>query len=162
MNGIYKCNKTGEKEAKKHACICETSISKIVLEESGTKMSLENSSRKTYWIYNIDSCIITQKDPIKRFDVMVSDKKQTKFLCVELKGINIEDALQQFKESISTVFSKLGLTLDKSKCVFIIVFSGSGNFPPMTKIQNFRRSYGTVKTFKSGTTLSLDTFFQSS
>jgi hypothetical protein len=76
----------------------------IVLEEEKSKYRAENPLGKKVTVYRIDGCILQEGDG-KKCDYLLVDDQTLHF--IELKGRNLEDAIQQLMNTVHLLMPRL-------------------------------------------------------
>ncbi len=111
----------------------DTNDPKIVFEEKRSKITFDNPQRNTYTKVDVDGKEITQG---KRCDYLLVryDSEPNEEYFIELKGCNIEHAIEQLQETIKILSSDFKLP----KYAFIIASKVS--YKINTKIQNSKKN----------------------
>ena len=85
------------------ACIEQTSNPLIVFKEKKAKITFQNTSRKEYQSVTVDGCVI--KEGNKCDFLLVSNEYGDQYF-VELKGENVNHAVEQLETSMEQLMDK--------------------------------------------------------
>ena len=84
---------------------CDLKCSKIVSREKGKTHRALNNDRNTVYQYIIDGEVILKSDPQKRCDYLVENEDKKAAYLIELKGTDLQHALEQIEATIQ-LFSR--------------------------------------------------------
>lgn len=74
----------------------------IVSSENGREHRAYNNDRSRVFQYKIDGEIISKNDPRKRCDFLVENESKGALYLIELKGTDVEHAVDQIEETITS------------------------------------------------------------
>ena len=101
------------------ACIEQTSNPLIVFKEKKAKITFQNTSRKEYQSVTVDGCVI--KEGNKCDFLLVSNEYGDQYF-VELKGENVNHAVEQLETSMEQLMDKRKNVIHKA----FVVSSNAG------------------------------------
>lgn len=119
---------------------CETNQKIVVCEENKVKHVTKNpNGQYKIYKYKIDGDIVSSSDSELRCDYIVEvdrDVKKDAFL-IELKGSDVEHAIEQIKSTISRYRSKLTSYIIRPR----IIYRSNVHQIRVTKMRQFKKDY---------------------
>ena len=118
--------------------------------ESGKKISIKGSRSEQVLFFKIDGCYIVSSDS-RKCDLLIaySDSEWRFLILAELKGKKIDDAIEQFKQTIGNsrfkyIFDKTLCSSCDKKCrkIFVIVHGGSAPHNSSDLKDEIKKKYG--------------------
>jgi len=103
---------------------CITKDSNIKFEEQKSKITFVNKSKKSCLNIDVDGGVIPSNTRAARCDKLLVEKSTSLFCFVELKGGNIEHAIEQLEASLKN--PKLNPECAQQKLAFVV---GKNHFP---------------------------------
>lgn len=103
---------------------CATSVSNIKFEEQKSKIVFVNRKDNECLKINVDGGIVSTAESFFRCDKLLVDKSKLLFCFVELKGGDIEHAIEQLESSLKD--SRLNPKCSQEKKAFIV---GKNHYP---------------------------------
>jgi hypothetical protein len=88
-----------------------------VAKEGGKRFAFANTSRKTICRVRVDNCLIA--DNQKKCDFLFKVLEVEKYYLVELKGVNVEDGIQQIISTYNIVNRKIKASPDNFNGIIV-------------------------------------------
>jgi hypothetical protein len=101
-------------------------------QERGKKFSFNNPDRKSICRVKVDACLITNLE-IRKCDFLFRVQENNKYFLIELKGMDVEHAVQQIINTYEIVNGRINTTPQNYKGVIV-----SSRVPAATE-QKFRQ-----------------------
>ena len=121
-------------ECKSH---CSKKQSIIVSEENKMKHIANNINCDTVYQFKIDGEIIPPKSPIKRCDFLLENETKKVVYLIELKGTNVDRAVDQIESTVSIFRDKLSAYKISPR----IIYKSNTHRIYSTKVRNFKKTY---------------------
>lgn len=142
-------------------CSEKTRDSKIKVEEKGKKAVILNKNNEEFFKINIDGCLIKNKTAADKAIKKVSTNKQEgcKLLIIELKGTDIDKAVDQIDATINFIKSE---DTDCKKIAALIVCNSSPHFANKARkgIERIRKDHRIIlRTTTKNQEHDFDSFF---
>ena len=100
------CEKNNPTHKEKCACFCDDR-SKIVVQgrgkESGKKLLINNLSKNIFCVRQLDACVLVQETSC---DYVVINCTKNEIILLELKGIDVNKAIEQIHKTIDKLKDK--------------------------------------------------------
>jgi hypothetical protein len=100
------CEKNNDTHKEKCACFCDDR-SKIVVQgkgkESGKKLIINNLSKNTFCVRQLDACVLVQEASC---DYVVINCTKNEIILLELKGSDVNKAIEQLLQTINKLKDK--------------------------------------------------------
>lgn len=91
---------------------------RTVAKEKGRKFSIKNKSKKTVCKVRVDSCLLTEPNK-KKCDFLFKVCETERYFLVELKGTDVNYAVEQIESTFATLNSKLNVPPEQFEAVVV-------------------------------------------
>jgi hypothetical protein len=90
--------------------------SQIVLKENKSEYRAENATKKKVQVCKIDGCLL-DTDELQKCDYLLLVEKSARF--IELKGVRIDDAIEQLISTVNTLMPGLQKDYDTASSIIV-------------------------------------------